>query len=189
MLPRSYLAALLHSFSSHAPSRPAPSPTQSSATPDTHRFHRSARAARRSSPQLLQPPRRLPIMTTGSPPPSPPPRPLQPAAALPLPSTPPPSPASDYSSAAPPPSAPPTPRPTRSCRPSTRTDRRTKIYGWFNGRLQRQHLQQGRRRQLSRRLLRQPQPHHPDQQVLYIERLPDTVQTDHFDWGFRFAQL
>lgn len=29
----------------------------------------------------------------------------------------------------------------------------------------------------------------PDQQVLYIERQPDTVQTDHFDWGFRFTQL
>jgi hypothetical protein len=29
----------------------------------------------------------------------------------------------------------------------------------------------------------------PDQQVIYIERQPDTVQTDHFDWGFRFTQL
>ena len=29
----------------------------------------------------------------------------------------------------------------------------------------------------------------PDQQVLYIERQPDTVQTDHFDWGFRLANL
>jgi hypothetical protein len=29
----------------------------------------------------------------------------------------------------------------------------------------------------------------PDQEVLYIERLPDTVQTDHIDWGFRIAQL
>ena len=29
----------------------------------------------------------------------------------------------------------------------------------------------------------------PDQQVLYIERQPDTVQTDHFDWGFRFTSL
>ena len=25
--------------------------------------------------------------------------------------------------------------------------------------------------------------------MLYIERQPDTVQTDHFDWGFRFANL
>jgi hypothetical protein len=29
----------------------------------------------------------------------------------------------------------------------------------------------------------------PDQQVLYIEKQPDTVQTDHFDWGFRFTNL
>ena len=29
----------------------------------------------------------------------------------------------------------------------------------------------------------------PDQQVLYIERQPDTVQTDHFDWGFRVTNL
>jgi hypothetical protein len=29
----------------------------------------------------------------------------------------------------------------------------------------------------------------PDQQVLYIERQPNTVQTDHFDWGFRVAGL
>jgi hypothetical protein len=25
-----------------------------------------------------------------------------------------------------------------------------------------------------------------EQEVLYIERQPDTVRTDHFDWGFRF---
>ncbi len=28
-----------------------------------------------------------------------------------------------------------------------------------------------------------------DQAVLYIERLPDEVQNDHFDWGFRIANL
>ncbi len=28
-----------------------------------------------------------------------------------------------------------------------------------------------------------------DQLTLYIERVPDTVQTDHFDWGFRFTNL
>jgi hypothetical protein len=28
-----------------------------------------------------------------------------------------------------------------------------------------------------------------DQAVLYLERLPDTVQHDHFDWGFRLANL
>jgi Putative beta-barrel porin-2, OmpL-like. bbp2/Carboxypeptidase regulatory-like domain len=29
----------------------------------------------------------------------------------------------------------------------------------------------------------------PDQEVLYIEKQPDTVQTDHFDWGFRLTNL
>ena len=28
-----------------------------------------------------------------------------------------------------------------------------------------------------------------DQAVVYIERLPDTVQNDHFDWGFRFSSI
>ena len=28
-----------------------------------------------------------------------------------------------------------------------------------------------------------------DQATLYFERVPDTVQTDHFDWGFRFTNL
>jgi len=28
-----------------------------------------------------------------------------------------------------------------------------------------------------------------NQATLYFERVPDTVQTDHFDWGFRFTQL
>jgi hypothetical protein len=28
-----------------------------------------------------------------------------------------------------------------------------------------------------------------DQATLYIERTPDTVQTDHFDWGFRFTNM
>ena len=28
-----------------------------------------------------------------------------------------------------------------------------------------------------------------DQAVIYVERLPDTVQNDHIDWGFRFATM
>ena len=28
-----------------------------------------------------------------------------------------------------------------------------------------------------------------DQAVMYVERLPDTVQKDHIDWGFRVAGL
>ena len=34
-----------------------------------------------------------------------------------------------------------------------------------------------------------PTPFNADQQAFYIERQPDTVQTDHFDWGFRLAQI
>ncbi len=28
-----------------------------------------------------------------------------------------------------------------------------------------------------------------DQAAVYVERVPDTVQSDHFDWGFRVTQL
>ena len=28
-----------------------------------------------------------------------------------------------------------------------------------------------------------------DQATLYFERTPDTIQTDHFDWGFRLTNL
>jgi hypothetical protein len=34
-----------------------------------------------------------------------------------------------------------------------------------------------------------PNSFQPDQQTLYIERQPDTVQTDHFDCGFRITNL
>ena len=35
----------------------------------------------------------------------------------------------------------------------------------------------------------QPNSVQLDQTALYIERVPDTVQADHFDWGFRLTQL
>ncbi len=28
-----------------------------------------------------------------------------------------------------------------------------------------------------------------DQMTLYVEKVPDTIQTDHFDWGFRFTNI
>ena len=34
-----------------------------------------------------------------------------------------------------------------------------------------------------------PNTVHLDQAVIYVERLADTVQNDHFDWGFRFSAL
>lgn len=35
----------------------------------------------------------------------------------------------------------------------------------------------------------QPNSVQLDQMAVYVERLPDTVQTSHFDWGFRVTQL
>lgn len=35
----------------------------------------------------------------------------------------------------------------------------------------------------------QPNEVQLDQATLYIERVPDTIQTDHFDWGFRLTNL
>jgi len=35
----------------------------------------------------------------------------------------------------------------------------------------------------------QPNSIQLDQAAIYVERVPDTVQKDHFDWGFRFTQL
>jgi putative OmpL-like beta-barrel porin-2 len=34
-----------------------------------------------------------------------------------------------------------------------------------------------------------PNSYQLDQAVVYFERLPDTVQTDHIDWGFRFSAI
>jgi Putative beta-barrel porin-2, OmpL-like. bbp2 len=35
----------------------------------------------------------------------------------------------------------------------------------------------------------QPNSVQLEQAALYVERVPDTIQTDHFDWGFRLTQL
>jgi len=63
---------------------------------------------------------------------------------------------------------------------------RVKVYGWFEG---------------SFNLSTSHNSNYPaaydifsnrielDQAVLYLERLPDTVQTDHFDWGFHLTGL
>src|SRR5580693_1724726 len=63
---------------------------------------------------------------------------------------------------------------------------RVKVYGWFEG---------------SFNLSTSHNSNYPaaydieanriefDQAVLYVERIPDTVQTDHFDWGFHLSGL
>ena len=66
---------------------------------------------------------------------------------------------------------------------------RTKIYGWLNGGFNVSTSNKGDGANSPASYYSNPNRVTPDQQVLYIERLPDSVQTDHVDWGFRFAQL
>jgi len=66
---------------------------------------------------------------------------------------------------------------------------RTKIYGWFNGGFNVSTSNKGDGANSPAAYYYNPNRITPDQQVLYIERLPDSVQTDHVDWGFRLAQL
>jgi len=66
---------------------------------------------------------------------------------------------------------------------------RTKIYGWFNGGFDVSTSNKGDGANSPAAYYYNPNRIVPDQQVLYVERLPNTVQTQHFDWGFRFAQL
>lgn len=66
---------------------------------------------------------------------------------------------------------------------------RIKIYGWLNGGFNVSTSNKGDGANAPAAYYYNPNRIIPDQEVLYIERLPDTVQTRHFDWGFRFAQL
>jgi Putative beta-barrel porin-2, OmpL-like. bbp2 len=66
---------------------------------------------------------------------------------------------------------------------------RVKIYGWLNGGFNVSTSNKGDLANAPASYYVNPNRLVPDQEVLYIERLPDTVQTDHIDWGFRFAQL
>lgn len=66
---------------------------------------------------------------------------------------------------------------------------RTKIYGWFNGGFNVSTSNKGDGANSPAAYYLNPNRIVPDQQVLYFERLPNSVQTNHFDWGFRFASL
>jgi hypothetical protein len=66
---------------------------------------------------------------------------------------------------------------------------RVKIYGWLNGGFDVSTSNKGDGANSPAAYYLNPNRVIPDQEVLYIERLPDTVQTDHIDYGFRFAQL
>ncbi len=66
---------------------------------------------------------------------------------------------------------------------------RIKVYGWLNGGFNVSTSNKGIGANSPAAYYYSPNRVTADQQVLYIERLPDTVQTDHIDWGFRIAQL
>ncbi len=66
---------------------------------------------------------------------------------------------------------------------------RIKVYGWINGGFNVSTSNKGDGANAPAAYYYSPNRVTADQQVLYLERLPDTVQTDHVDWGFRFAQL
>lgn len=66
---------------------------------------------------------------------------------------------------------------------------RIKVYGWLNGGFNVSTSNKGDGANAPAAYDYNPNRITADQAVLYIERLPDTVQKDHIDWGFRVAQL
>jgi hypothetical protein len=66
---------------------------------------------------------------------------------------------------------------------------RTKIYGWFDGGFNVSTSNRGKYANAPAAYDVIPNSVQLDQAVLYIERLPDEVQRDHFDWGYRVAQI
>jgi hypothetical protein len=65
---------------------------------------------------------------------------------------------------------------------------RIKIYGWVNGGFNVSTSDKHYGNAPAAYYI-QPNSLQLDQAALYVERLPDTVQADHFDWGFRVTQL
>jgi hypothetical protein len=70
----------------------------------------------------------------------------------------------------------------------SRQNTRVKIYGWINSGFN-VSTSDKRYGNSPASYYIQPNSVQLDQAALYIERVPDTVQTDHFDWGFRLTQL
>jgi hypothetical protein len=67
-------------------------------------------------------------------------------------------------------------------------DSRIKIYGWLNGGFNVSTSEKHYGNAPAAYYL-QPNSVQLDQAAVYIERAADTVQNDHFDWGFRLTQL
>jgi hypothetical protein len=66
---------------------------------------------------------------------------------------------------------------------------RVKIYGWLNAGFNVSTSNNGPFANAPAAYYQKSNSIQLDQATLYIERIPDTVQTDHFDWGFRFTSL
>jgi len=68
-------------------------------------------------------------------------------------------------------------------------DAHVQVYGWFNAgfNLSSNDVKPGGNWPAA--YMFTPNTAQLDQAVVYIERLPDTVQTDHIDWGFRISAL
>jgi hypothetical protein len=63
------------------------------------------------------------------------------------------------------------------------------IYGWLNGGANASTSKQGGYSNYPATYAERGNSVQMDQEVLYIERQPDTVQTDHIDWGFRISPI
>src|SRR5262245_14496788 len=63
---------------------------------------------------------------------------------------------------------------------------RIKVYGWVNPGMS---LSTSRESNIPESYAIVPNKPQLDQAILRFERVPDTVQTDHVDWGFRFTTL
>jgi len=65
-------------------------------------------------------------------------------------------------------------------------DAKIKIYGWLNPGI---NVSTSNKSNIPESYAIVPNRIELDQAVLRIERLPDTVQTDHVDWGFRLTPI
>ena len=63
------------------------------------------------------------------------------------------------------------------------------IYGWANTGFNVSTSDHGRFANAPAAYAQIPDSIQLDQLTLYVEKVPDTIQTDHFDWGFRFTQI
>jgi len=65
-------------------------------------------------------------------------------------------------------------------------DARIKVYGWINPVIS---VSTSNKSNTPESYIIVPNKLELDQAVVRIERLPDTVQRDHVDWGFRFSPM